>query len=118
MTYTFSIVNELFGKPAENLSCSDIKALVESGVPESLRLEFKAVPEDNAERKLIEITIKSIVEFLNSDIGRGLTKLYRALYLFSFMYIAIHKATINYVRDEKVIISRKSDFRKCKSPMR
>jgi len=72
MTYTFSIVNELFGKPAENLSCSDIKALVESGVPESLRLEFKAVPEDIAERKLIEITIKSIVGFLNSDIGRGL----------------------------------------------
>ena len=67
-----SIIELLFGKTVENLSCDDVKALVENKVVESPRLEFKAVSEDVAEGKLAEIIMRSTVGFLNSDVGEGI----------------------------------------------
>ena len=67
-----SIIELLFGKTVENLSCNDVKVLVENKVVESPRLEFKAVSEDTAEGKLAELIMKSVVGFLNSDEGEGI----------------------------------------------
>jgi len=66
------VVEMLFGKPFESLSCADIEGLVESGVSESTRLEFKSAKESASEDHLKELVLKSVVGFLNSDEGRGL----------------------------------------------
>jgi len=64
-----SAIDLLFGKPIEKLSCSDVRVLVEAGAVESPRLEFKEGAA--SEEELVKLVMKSVVGFLNSDMGEG-----------------------------------------------
>jgi len=63
-----STIDLLFGKPIERLSCSDVRVLVEAGASESPRLEFKEGAA--GEEELVKLILKSVVGFLNSDVGK------------------------------------------------
>ena len=68
-----STIDLLFGKPIEKFSCNDVRVLVETGAVESPRLEFKEGAA--SEEELVKLILKSVVGFLNSDMGEGILML-------------------------------------------
>lgn len=68
---TSSWAEAIFGKPIEKISCADVKTLVETRASESLWLEFKAPTQHINRNNLKMVVLKSIIGFLNSDVGEG-----------------------------------------------